>query len=63
MVILFDGDRDFAEGRLRRLEASSRQNGLMFKYEIGNWVVGKKPIEEVVEELSNKLAMLKSVPR
>ena len=63
MVILFDGDRDFAEGALRQLEASSRQNGLMFKYEIGSWEVGKQPIEEVVEELSNKLAMLKSVPR
>ena len=63
MVILFDGDRDFAEGALRELEASSHQSGLMFKYEIGVWEVGKRPIEEVVEELSNQLTMQKSVHR
>ena len=63
MVILFDGDRDFAESALRELEESAKSNGLTFKCEIGVWEVGKRPVEEVVEKLSNKLAMQKPVER
>ena len=63
MVILFDGDHDFAESALRELEESAKSNGLTFKCEIGIWEVGKRPVEEVVEELSNKIAMQKPVER
>jgi hypothetical protein len=43
------------------LAASSRRQGMGFKYEVGVWDVGKEPVEDVVDELARKVVMQKSM--
>lgn len=61
IVILFDSERHGAERKMEQLAASAHREGLTFKYEIGEWDVGKEPVEDVIEELSGKVVMLKSM--
>jgi GGDEF domain-containing protein len=55
LVILFDGDLEFASRKINELRAKSCSNGLSFKYSIGIWEVGKKEIESVIDDLSENL--------
>jgi GGDEF domain-containing protein len=56
IVILFDGDLEFAGKKIKELRESSSKNGLSFKYNVGMWEVGKKPIEVVIDDLSKSLS-------
>jgi GGDEF domain-containing protein len=55
IVILFDGNLDFAQKKLKELRDSASKNGLGFKYSIGVWEVGKKTVEVVIDDLSKSL--------
>ena len=55
VVILFDGDLEFASRKINELRARACTNGLSFKYSIGIWEVGKKEIEVVIDDLSKNL--------
>ncbi len=59
IVILFDSDAIGAERKIAQLQESARQQGLTFKYEVGEWVVGKQAVEDVVEELGRKVGLQK----
>ena len=59
IVILFDSDRPFADSKIAELQASAETQGLTFKYAVGDWEVGKESIEDVVKELSDRIAMRK----
>lgn len=61
IVILFDAERIGAERKMDELAASSRRQGMGFKYEVGVWDVGKEPVEDVVDELARKVVMQKSM--
>lgn len=56
IVILFDSDRQWAEIKLTELAAAAKGQGLSFKYAIGDWDVGKQPVEDVVDGLSSMVA-------
>jgi len=55
IVILFDSDLALAEGKIEQLHVSAADQGLTFYAQIGQWEVGKVPIEEVVDELADKV--------
>ena len=59
IVILFDSDALGAERKITQLQESAREQGLTFKYEVGEWVVGKQAVEDVVEELGRKVNLQK----
>ena len=61
IVILFDSDRVWAEQKIVELEESARAQELTFYYALGEWEVGKTAIDDVVEELADKVAQQKSV--
>jgi GGDEF domain-containing protein len=63
IVILFDSERSGAESKMAELVGSASSQGLSFKFVLGNWEVGKTYIEEVVEGMSNQLAMEKEERR
>ncbi|MFH1567412.1 MAG: hypothetical protein ABIL09_05370 [Gemmatimonadota bacterium] len=63
IVILFDADRDVAERKVEHLALSARAHGLTFQYAVGDWEVGKEPIEDVVEALATRVAELKAAAR
>ena len=56
IVILFDSDRDGADMKMKELGESAREQGMTFKFAIGEWDVGKEPVDGVVEVLSNDVA-------
>ncbi len=56
IVILFDSDRSGVERKLEELEESAREQDLTFKFEIGAWEVGLQLVQEVVDELTEKMA-------
>ena len=56
IVILFDSDRPFADSKIADLQESAKAQGLSFTYAVGEWDVGKESIEEVVKELSDRIA-------
>jgi len=55
IVILFDTDRAGAELKIAALKESAEEQGLTFKYEIGEWQVGLRSIEDVVRELADSV--------
>ncbi len=55
IVILFDGDLDFANKKMSELRSSAGNNGLSFKYNVGVWEVGKTEIDHVIDNLSKNL--------
>ena len=63
IVILFDSDRHGAESKMEELAHSASDQGLSFKFVLSNWEVGKIYIEEMVEEMSNELALEKQKDR
>lgn len=63
IVILFDSDRVGADMKMVELEQSARGQGLTFKFEIGDWDVGKEPIAEIVDELSYAVTAQKTAGR
>lgn len=60
IVILFDSERVGAERKMDELIAAAAQEGLSFKYDLGEWDVGKEPVEDVIEELSRNVMMKKT---
>ena len=60
IVILFDADRSVAQRKIAQLEESAAKQGLTFEYAIGEWDVGKRGIEDVVDELAVTVMELKS---
>jgi len=60
IVILFDADMIGAERKVEELEKSAHNQGLSFKYEVSEWVVGKDPVEDVIKEMADKVALHKS---
>ena len=61
IVILFDSDVEGAEGKMAELGESAAEQGLTFYHALGEWEVGKAGIQDVVEELADKVAALKGV--
>ena len=59
IVILFDADMSGAERKIDELINFAYNQGLSFKYELGEWIVGKTPIEDVIKEMADKTAMCK----
>ena len=59
IVILFDSDKAGASSKMDELDHSAGNQGLSFKFVFGDWQVGKTYIEELVEEMSNQLALEK----
>lgn len=60
IVILFDSERSGAQRKLDELSEAAATEGLSFKYDLGEWDVGKEPVEDVIEELSRNVMMMKS---
>ena len=56
IVILFDSDRPFADSKIVELQESAKAQGLTFTYAVGEWEVGKESVEEVVKDLSDRIA-------
>ena len=56
IVILFDSDGPFADSKISELQGSAKAQGLTFKYAVGEWEVGKESVDEVVKELSDRIA-------
>lgn len=63
IVILFDTDREAALRKVEQLAQSARAQGLTFTYAIGEWEVGKKPIEDVVDPLATDVSEQKAAAR
>ena len=63
IVILFDSDQAGAVSKMDELDHSASNQGMSFKFVFGDWQVGKTYIEEVVEEMSNRLAFEKEERR
>ena len=59
IVILFDSDQIGAEGKMIELEKSAQNQDLGFEYEVREWMVGKILIEDLVKEMSDKIALNK----
>ncbi len=60
IVILFDSERVGAQRKVDELGAAAAAQGLSFKYDLGEWDVGKEPVEDVIEELSRNVMMIKT---
>jgi len=56
IVILFDSDIQGAKRKIEELIRSADMQGLSFQYKMCIWEVGKIPIAEIVNILSNKLS-------
>ena len=63
IVILFDSDRAGAVSKMDELARSASNQGLSFKFVFGDWEVGKTYIEEVVVEMTKRLALEKEKGR
>jgi GGDEF domain-containing protein len=61
IVILFDSNEEGAERKIRQLEAAATQQGLTFYHQIGQWEVGKEPVEEKIQALADKVALQKGL--
>ena len=61
IVILFDSDLEWAEGKIVELKESAKIQQLTFHHALGEWEVGKSNIEDVVEELADKVTAQKGV--
>jgi GGDEF domain-containing protein len=59
IVILFDSDLEWAESKISELQESAQVQELTFHYALGEWEVGKLGIEELVEELADKVTAQK----
>jgi|TARA_B110000495_G_C22777498_1_gene454811 GGDEF domain-containing protein len=59
IVILFDSDIGVAEGKIEQLHESAADQDLTFYVAVGQWEVGKVPIEEVVDELALQVVVQK----
>lgn len=55
IVILFDSERLGAQRKMDELAVAAAAEGLGFKFDIGDWDVGKVPIEDVIEQLSKNV--------
>lgn len=60
IVILFDGGRAGAERKMTELTEAAAAEGLSFKYDLGEWDVGKEPVEDIIEGLSAKVILKKT---
>jgi GGDEF domain-containing protein len=60
IVILFDGARSGAERKMTELTEVAAAEGLTLKYDLGEWDVGKEPVEDIIEGLSAKVILKKS---
>ena len=60
IVILFDAGRAGAARKLEQLEQSAADQGLTFFWAIGDWEVGKKDIETVVNSLAEEVVAAKA---
>lgn len=60
IVILFDADREFAQRKIEQLQQAAQQQGMSFLYAIGEWNVGKQPVEDVIQMLSDQVLEQKS---
>jgi len=56
IVILFDSELAGAKHKIYELIKSAKNHNLTFKYEMCLWDVSKKPITEIIDTLSNRLA-------
>lgn len=63
IVILFDSNREGAEGKLGELTHWARKEGLSFKYALGEWEVGKQTAEDVIGALGDEVAKQKLASR
>lgn len=63
IVILFDSDLEWAEGKISELQESAKTQELTFYHAMGEWEVGKSGIEELVEELADKVTAQKGVEK
>ena len=63
IVILFDSDRDGANRKLEELIRSAEAEGMSFKYELGEWEVGKQAAQDVIDVLADKVAGRQTVSR
>lgn len=61
IVILFDSDRIGAERKIEELAASAHHEGLTFKFDLGEWEVGKEPVEDVLDALASNVVAQKSM--
>ena len=60
IVILFDADRVGADRKMGELAQSARNQGLSFKSAVDEWDVGKVAVEDVVTEMSDRVAKEKA---
>ena len=61
IVILFDSDRTGAEWKISELREAARRSGLTFVCALGEWEVGRQPIEEIIATLSQHTVQEKLV--
>jgi GGDEF domain-containing protein len=59
IVILFDAGRGGAACKLEQLQQSATDQGLSFFWTLGDWDVGKEPIEDVVARLASEVTAAK----
>ena len=60
LVILFDSERVGAERKMEELTVAAAAEGLSFKFDIGEWDVGKELVEDVIEVLSRNVMLQKT---
>lgn len=61
IVILFDSDRTGAEWKISELREAARRSGLTFVCAVGEWDVGRQPIEEIIATVAQHSAQEKSL--
>ena len=60
IVILFDSERIGAVRKMEELAVAAAAEGLTFKFDLGDWDVGKEPVEDVIEQLSRNVMLQKT---
>ncbi len=60
IVILFDAEKAGAQRKMIELEEAAAAEELSFKYDLGEWDVGKDPVEDAIEELSRNVILKKT---
>ncbi|MDP7449931.1 MAG: hypothetical protein QF689_15160 [Candidatus Latescibacteria bacterium] len=60
LVILFDSERIGAERKMEELAVAAAAEGLSFKFDIGEWDVGKEPVDDVIEGLTRNVMLQKT---
>lgn len=60
IVILFDSERSGAERKMAQLSEAAAHHGLTFDFEIGEWQVGRREVEDVVAALAQQVTARKT---